>query len=117
MSMESDLSTLLKSVCVRSFPDVAPENTVTPYVVWQQLGGESARLLNNAAADKRNSYLQVSVWSSTRQEALTMIRQIEDLMCASPSFTARPESESVSMYEQDTKRYGSIQRFDVWATR
>lgn len=117
MSMESDLSTLLKLQCPRAFPDVAPAGTAKPYVVWQGIGGAPSRMLNKTAADKRNTLLQISVWSATRTEALTLIRSIEDAMCASSAFSAMPQGEPLSTYEPETSLYGSIQRFNVWATR
>lgn len=117
MSMESDLVTLLKTVCTRTFPDVAPELTAKPYVTWQGIGGESLRFVENTAADKRHTLMQINVWSATRQEALTMIRQIEDALCVSAAFTATPQGEPLSTYEPDTASYGCIQRFDVWSAR
>ena len=72
MSLESDLSTLLKTVCPRTFPDVAPSGTAAPFIAWQALGGESLRYLDNTAPDKRNTYMQVSVYSKTRAEALAL---------------------------------------------
>jgi hypothetical protein len=81
MSMEADLVTLLKTVCPRVFPDVAPANTAKPFVTWQPLGGESLRFLNNEAPDKRNTYLQVSVYSTTRLESLNLIRAAEEALC------------------------------------
>lgn len=115
--MESDLSSLLSAICVRTFPDVAPANTVTPYITWQSLGGEALRYGDNSAPDKRNALLQVSVWSKTRIEALTIIHQVEDALCASSTLTTKPIGEPSSVSEPDTGLRGSIQRFDIWATR
>ena len=117
MSMESDLSTLLAAICVRTFPDIAPANTVTPYITWQALGGEAMRYTDGSAADRRNTLMQVNVWSKTRLEALTMIRQIEDAMCSFSGWQAQPQGEAMSVYEPDTLLYGSIQRVEIWATR
>ena len=117
MSMESTLDALLKTVCARVFPDIAPSGTDTPYATWQGIGGETIRFIDNTAGGKRDTLMQVSVWSKTRSEALTLIRQIEDLLCASPSFQCRPEGEPVSVYEDDTLLYGSIQRFSILANR
>lgn len=117
MSMESDLSTLLKAICVRTFPDIAPPDTAAPYATWQGIGGEAARFLDNSAADKRNTLMQISVWSKTRLEALALIRQIEDVLCASATFIATPQGESRSTYEPDTQLYGCIQRFNLWHDR
>lgn len=115
--MEADLTTLLKTICPRTFPDVAPSGTTLPYVTWQGLGGESARFLSGDAADKRNTLMQVNAWAKSRLEVLTLIRQIEDAICGSSAFVAQPEGEPLSTFEPDTGQYGSIQRFSIWATR
>lgn len=117
MSMESDLSTLLKTICTRTYPDVAPANTASPWITWQGLGGESLRYVEGSAADKRMTLMQISVWSKTRLEALTIIRQVEDAMCASGSFIAMPQGEPASTYEPDTQLYGCIQRFEILSAR
>ena len=83
MTMEADLNTLLKAKCPRVFPDVAPAGTVLPYVTWQGIGGESVGFVDNTAADKRNTLMQVNVWAATRLQALQMARDIEDAMRAS----------------------------------
>ncbi len=117
MSLESDLNTILKTVTARVFPDVVPEGTAAPYVVWQGLGGKSMRQLNNQAADKRNTLLQVSVWSPTRLEAVSLIRQIEDALCAANQFICTPYFEPRSDFDDETRLYGSIQRFSIYSTR
>ena len=117
MSLEPSLHALLSTCCQRVYPDVAPAGVATPYVTWQGLGGSPARFLNNTAADRRNTLLQINVWSTSRIEALSLIRQIEDALCASAAFIARPEGEAMSVYEEDTQLYGCIQRFNVWSAR
>ena len=37
MSMEADLVALLKTICTRTFPDVAPEGTAVPYITGRGL--------------------------------------------------------------------------------
>lgn len=117
MSLESDLPALLRTICPRVHPDVAPAGAARPFMVWQGLGGESLRFLDNTAPDKRNTYMQVSVYSTTRLEALALIRAAEAALCASPAFIAKPQSEPMATYEQDTALYGAIQRFSIWAVR
>lgn len=117
MTMEADLSALLKTKCPRVFPDVAPSGTTLPYVTWQGIGGESINTLSNEPADKRNTLMQVNVWSSTRLQALQMAREIEDAMRASAAFVASPLGEPLSTYEPDVPVYGTLQRFSIWATR
>lgn len=117
MTFEAQLFGVLQTACPRTFPDVAPLGAATPYVTWQALGGESLRFVDNTAADKRNVLLQVSCYAETRLIATTLIRQIEEDLCASALFIASPEGESLSTYEADTLLYGSIQRFSIYAAR
>ncbi|HQL10029.1 MAG TPA: DUF3168 domain-containing protein [Lentisphaeria bacterium] len=115
--MEADLNTLLKAVCPRTFPDVAPSGTARPFMTWQALGGESLRFVDNTAPDKRNTYMQVSVYSTTRAESLSLIRSAEAALCAHPTLIVKPQGEPISTYEDDTQLYGAIQRFSIWAAR
>ncbi len=117
MTAESTLTVLLKTLCPRVYPDVAPDGTVAPYITYQALGGESLRYGDNTAPDKRNTLMQVSVWSATRAEALALIHQAEESICASSAWQAEPQGEALSTYEPDTKLYGSIQRFLIFAER
>lgn len=117
MTMEADLNTLLKTKCARVFPDVAPSGTALPYVTWQGIGGESLSFLDNTAGDKRHTLMQVNAWSSTRLQALQLIRDIEDAMRASGAFVCRPMGEPLSTYEPDVPVYGALQRFSIWAAR
>lgn len=115
--MEANLTAILKTLCPRVFPDVAPEGTALPYITYQQIGGQQSRLLDNTHAGMRNQQMQVNAWAKTRAESLTLIRQAEDALCASALMIARPLGDSISVYEEDTGLYGSILRFDIWASR
>ena len=117
MTMEADLYALLKVICPRVFPDIAPEGTLTPYITWQTVGGESVYTLKNDPIDKRNTLMQVNVWALSRMQATTMARDIEAALAASTSFVATPSGEAVSVYEDDTMLYGAIQRFRIWSQR
>ena len=82
------------------------------------IGNRDMECANAATAlDKRNSYVQVSVYSLTRAESLAKIRAAEEAMCASAAFTCTPMGEPLATYEPDTKLYGAIQRFSIWAAR
>ena len=117
MTAESTLAALLKTLCPRVYPDIADDGTVAPYITYQALGGESLRYGDNTAPDKRNTLMQISVWSVTRSESLSLIHQAEESICASSAWQGAPQGEAMSTYEPDTKLYGSIQRFSIWATR
>lgn len=117
MTMESDLQALLVTKCPRTFPDLAPSGTARPFVTWQGLGGESLGYLDNTAADKRMTLMQVSCYATTRLASLALIRDIETAMRASGAFTAMPQGEAISVYEQDTSLYGCIQRYEIISLR
>ena len=117
MTMESDLHALLLTKCPRVFPDVADLGTVRPFVTWQGIGGESLGYLDNTAADKRLTLMQINCWAVTRFAALQLIREIEAALRASPAFTAYPQGEQASSYESDTRVYGSVQRFEIFALK
>lgn len=117
MSMESDLSALLLTKCPRVFPDVAPSGTAKPFVTWQGIGGEALGFLNNTAADKRKTLMQVNAWATTRLQSLVLIREIETAMRGSATFMATPQGEPMSTYEQDTELYGCVQRFEIVSAR
>lgn len=117
MSMESDLYALLAGICPRTYPDVAPANSERPYLVWQQIGGESLRYADNTAMDKRFPVVQIAAWSESRLQSLSLIRQVEDALCASTAFTAQPQGEPISQHEPETGLYGNTQRFAIFAPR
>ena len=118
MSMESDLNNLLKGlVSNRIYPDVAPLAVAHPYITWQGVGGQSIRFLDNTAGDKRNTRLQINVWATTRSGANSLIRQIEDVLCAATVFVATPLGEPVNDYDGETKTYGAMQDFSIFSTR
>lgn len=117
MSIDTELPALLKVLCVRTFTDFAPVTTTRPYVTFQLIGGEAWRYVEGTAPDKRNSSVQINVWASGRLEANTLARQIEDAMCATAVFTAKPDAEIVNDFDADIPVYGCRQDFTVVSTR
>ena len=112
MTMEADLTTMLKTICPRVTPDIAKTSTTRPYVTYQQIGGEVINPLNNDAPGKRNAVLQINVWSDLRSEAIALMDQIEDAMRAFRA--ARPRSARFNDYDPDMLVYGSQQEFSFW---
>jgi len=118
MSFEADLYTLLKGlVSNRVYPDIAPLAVVHPYITWQGVGGQTLRFIDNTAADHRNTRVQVNTWATTRAGASSLIRQIEDVLCATSVFVATPLGEPVNDYDVETKTYGAMQDFSVYSAR
>ncbi|GAB3763476.1 hypothetical protein GCM10028796_17030 [Ramlibacter monticola] len=120
MTFEADLVTLLKAAApalgTRVFPDFAPVSATRPYVTFQQVGGDVLNPIANGAPGKRNSEIQINVWSNTRSEALQISRAIEDAMRAATAFQARPIAAAVSDYDADIPVYGCLQSFGCWHT-
>ena len=117
MSLESDLYAALAAICPRVFPDVAPSGTVSPWVTWQQVGGQAPSYLGREVPDIRNATIQVSVWAPSRLEANTIAAQIESALTVSTAFNAKPFDALYSTYEDDTRLYGAAQRYSIWDSR
>lgn len=111
---ESNIVTALGTlVSSRVYPDVAPLNAVLPFATFQQVGGQAVNYLEGVSSDKKNARMQVNVWASTRAQAMTLIRQVEDEMCKTP-ILANVEGAAIARYDDQTKQYGAIQDFSVW---
>lgn len=111
---EANIVTALSAlVSNRVYPDVAPLNASLPLITYQQVGGQAVNYLEAASSDKKNARMQVNVWASTRAQAKTLIRQVEDEMVKNP-ILAYVEGAAIDRYDEQTKQYGAIQDFSVW---
>lgn len=117
MTVEADIYTLLKTQCARVFPDFAPVDTPRPYVTYQQIGGESLTFLEATIASKKNGVFQVSIWSNTRAEAMSLALLIEAAMINATAFQATPEGAPISDFDADVPVYGARQDFSIWSNR
>jgi hypothetical protein len=117
MSLETELLAVLKTVCPRVFPDVAPVSTTKPFVTYQQVGGEALTYLERATPDKVNALMQINVYAATRTEANNTARQIEQALTAATTLNAKPDGALVALYEEDTEIRGARQDFSIWAQR
>lgn len=96
----------------RVYPDVAPDGAARPYVVYQGVGGVDETTFDGADM-LQNSRMQVAVWATTRGEAATIIQQVRAALTAEP-VRGVPIGAPVSVYEDDTKLFGSQQDFSIW---
>lgn len=125
MTLEEMLFSVLSPLVEeRVFPDVAPLDTPKPYVTYQLNGGPDIRWLNGTAPDKRRSLVQINTWGANRLQVNNLMRAIEDAMCATTVFAARPEGELKGSHEPDAAMddapqglFGAIQDFNVISTR
>ena len=117
LTLETELVAVLQPLCARVFPDVAPEGTEVPYVVWHQYGGAAPMYTEGAMADRRNCYLQINVWHPSRAVCNQLSLDIEATLVAPPLFQAQPLNALSSTYDEDQNMRGSMQDFSLWAVR
>lgn len=117
MSLITDLTAVLRTVCPRVHPDEAPFSSPRPYIIYQGIGGRALYWLNGTPADKRHNRVQITVWGESRIEVDNLIKQIEAALVAAPPalFTARPESEPFS--DKDGGLYSAQQDFYFYSPR
>lgn len=118
MSAEATIYTLLTGlVAGRVYPDVAPEGAALPRIVYQQVGGVSESFIEGSLPDKENARMQIAFWATTRAAAISTAKQAETLILASTAFQAEPIGARISVYEEDTQLYGTMQDFSIWSAR
>lgn len=118
-TLEETLYARISPLCARVYPDVAPLDTVRPYVTWQQVGGTSPIFTDNTLPSKRNAEMQINVWGDTRASVTALAQQIEAALCATPTadFVASPIGAHRADYDHDNMIFGTIQDFTLWNTR
>lgn len=118
MSAEATVFTVLTSlVSGRVYPDVAPEGSALPRIVYQQVGGVAEVFTEGALPDKENGRMQIACWATTRAAAVALAQQVEATLVATTAFQAEPLGARSSVYEEDTKLFGARQDFSIWSTR
>lgn len=118
MSAEATLYTLLSGlVAGRVFPDVAPEGSALPRIVYQQVGGQGLSFIDGTMPSKENGRMQIACWATTRAAAIALAKQVEAAVCGSSALQAIPLGARMSDFEPDTGLYCSMQDFSVWPNR
>lgn len=118
MTVETDLYAAVQArTSGRVYPDLAPAGVAAPYIVYQQVGGEVANLINQAISSRKNGRFQFAVWGATRSAVSAIALQIEADLILSNAFQARPIGAPVADYDKETGLYGSRQDFSVWSDR
>ncbi|SFB74145.1 Protein of unknown function [Polaromonas sp. OV174] len=118
MSAEATLFAVLRAlVADRVYPDVAPEGSALPRIVYQQAGGEVIAYMEGTLPDKENGRMQIVCWATTRIAAVNLAKQVEAAILSAPVIQADALGARVSVYEEDTKLFGSRQDFSIWSTR
>jgi hypothetical protein len=113
MSLESNVYTVLKTVCDNVYPDFAPEDAPKPFVTWTQIGGSAIKPLGKDVPNIRESVIQVNAWSLSRITTTQLILGIDAAMRTATQFSAQPVAEMMSVTDQDTGMRGAIQDFVI----
>lgn len=114
-TLEQHLQAALQALCPRTWPDVAPNGTEGPYIVWSIYGGAAVQYTEGAMASRRNAYVQVNVWGAGRTTCNALSQQIEAALVAHPHLRCEPLSALRTAFDQDTERRGAMQDFSIWA--
>lgn len=120
MSLETDLVTLLQAQCPRVFPSGAPVNTTRPFVTWEHIGGDPLRYIEGTAATQKLAILGISVFSSSKSEAMSLAAAIETAICTSTAFSGRPSNGLPRGDHSDDVEpaiYWTTQEFEVLGAR
>ena len=116
MTIEAQVYEALKNLFDgRLFPDVAPENTVTPYGTYQSVGGEPVNFLSGDRPGKNNARMQVNVWAATRIEASSLGAQVEDALRAAAAMQTEVLTGRIATYDETTQYRGTMQDFSLWS--
>lgn len=98
----------------RVYPLVADENTATPYIVFQIVGGDPGSFVSGEKPQKRQRRVQVSVWAKSILEAGAIADQVEDAFRAVPALQMDVLTGAVDTYDETTKYRGTMQDFSLF---
>lgn len=115
MSLETDLTTVLLTVCPQAHPHPAPPGTPLPYITWQHIGGEALRFLDKSRANLRHATIQLSAWHTTPMAAMLLVQAADEaLSAAAPLLQASPLGEPVKAFDDADDQAGFEQDFSIW---
>lgn len=97
-----------------TYPDVAPEGSALPRIVFQQAGGPAVNYTEDTPADEDIARIQVACWAETRMQASALSKQVERTLIQAAGMQARPIGARVSVHEPENNLYGARQDFSVW---
>lgn len=112
--MEIQLVALLRQVCEKSYPSVAPEGTKAPYIVWHAVGGRELTALDKKRI-RRNALVQFTVWDQTPASAGGLLDQVDSALRASASLQASPSGARRMISDRDAGLFGQMQDWSIWS--
>ncbi|WMJ71310.1 DUF3168 domain-containing protein [Stenotrophomonas sp. 24(2023)] len=114
MSYEVQLQQLLGPLLQgRLYPDTPPEPVIYPCAVYRQAGGQALWFNEGSTPEQKHARVQLTVWADSREQANTLVRRIEDQVCA-----GLPKAESfgaaVAVHEPAIRKYGARLDIGLW---
>jgi len=118
MTVEADLYNALKAlVANRVYPDLAPLNTVRPFITYSQVGGEALARIGAGVSGLKNGRFQIDVYADSRMACAAVALQVEAAMLTATVFKARAIGAPISGYEPDVLVFSSMQDFSIFSPR
>jgi chaperonin GroEL (HSP60 family) len=115
MSVEGTIRTALAGlVDDRVYPDIGPEGVETPYITYQQVGGEPVNFLESSVPSLKNGRFQINVWGDSRLVVANLARQVEDALRTTAALQATVLGGATALYDEETGLRGSMQDFSFW---
>lgn len=115
MSVEQNIYDALRVlVANRVYPDFAPEDAARPYITYQQVGGQPVNFIDPTVPSMKNARFRVTVWATTRSEAASLIRQIEDALRVDAALQTTVLTAPAAMADPETRLKGAQQDFSFW---
>ena len=112
--MEIQLVALLRQICEKSYPSVAPEGTKAPYIVWHAVGGREVTTLRKKRV-RRNALVQFTVWDQAPASAGSLLGQVDAALRASSELQASPSGARRMTHDREAGLYGQMQDWSIWS--
>jgi hypothetical protein len=115
MSVEGTIRTVLGPLVEdRVYPDIGPEGVATPYITYQQVGGEPVNFIDPTIPSLKNGRFQINVWGDSRLGVMNLARQVEDALRVATELNPTVLTGVIAAYEDETGLRGSMQDFSFW---
>lgn len=92
--------------------DTAALDTAKPVAIITRIGGNAVNFLEATKPSKRHLRYQINVFATSRLQADSIGRQIEDTLVA--QFKGYVEGGMVSTYDETSNLSGTRQDFSFW---
>jgi hypothetical protein len=106
------ISALGPLVAGRVWPTIAPLGSATPFIVFQQVGGQSVTTLCGNATPL-NARIQFNIWSNDPEITTTIMLSVEAIL-TEPPFRGVSQGAFVADYSEVATMYGARQDFSFW---